>query len=69
MLRGSFMTENLHQIIEKIRPLAMNEKAQLIKIVVDMISNGEEFMDILKASESSTSFWNNSIDDEVWNNA
>ncbi|MCG8540210.1 MAG: DUF2281 domain-containing protein [Clostridia bacterium] len=26
------------------------------------------YKDLLKASESSTDFWNSDIDDEVWNN-
>ncbi len=28
----------------------------------------DDVLDMLKASESSLDFWNNSIDDKVWNN-
>ena len=30
---------------------------------------GESFEDLLIASESSLDFWDNPIDDEIWNNA
>ncbi len=29
----------------------------------------EQFNDLEKASETSTDFWNNPVDDEIWNNA
>ena len=35
----------------------------------DMIKYNEKFSDLLLASESSLDFWNNDIDEEVWNNA
>ena len=35
----------------------------------DIIKYNDEFADLLLASESSLDFWNNDIDDEVWNNA
>jgi hypothetical protein len=37
---------------------------------VDIIISGEdEFVDLLKASESSLGFWKNEVDDETWNSA
>ena len=36
---------------------------------VEIIKNDNDFADLLFASESSLDFWNNAIDDEVWNNA
>ena len=36
---------------------------------VKLIKNSNEFHDLLLASESSLGFWDNEIDDEVWNNA
>lgn len=42
--------------------------------IIDFISflknkkNNEAFKDLISASESSLDFWNNGIDDEVWNN-
>ncbi len=39
------------------------------KIEVIILKEGADlFEDITKASESSLKFWNNKIDDEVWNN-
>jgi len=35
----------------------------------DIIKYNDEFGDLLLASESSLDFWNNDVDDEVWNNA
>ena len=35
----------------------------------DIIKYHDEFGDLLLASESGLDFWNNDIDDEVWNNA
>ena len=63
------MTKNLSQIVEAIKPLSLHEKAELIKMVVDMISQSDDFLDLVKASESSLEFWNNPIDDKVWNDA
>jgi hypothetical protein len=36
---------------------------------VKVVKNNNEFADLLSASESSLGFWDNDIDDEVWNNA
>jgi len=36
---------------------------------VKVVKNNNEFEDLLLASESSLGFWDNDIDDEVWNNA
>ena len=44
-------------------PFKKGEKVEVIVIPQD------EFPDLLKASESSLSFWDNPIDDKVWNNA
>ncbi len=34
-----------------------------------IISGGDEFFDLVKASESSLGFWENEVDDETWNSA
>ncbi len=45
-----------------------------IREVIDFIlflknrQDNQVFKDLLSASESSIDFWNNDIDDEVWNN-
>jgi len=36
---------------------------------VKIVKKDNEFADLLLASSSSLDFWNNDIDDEVWNNA
>ena len=36
---------------------------------VILIETAGEFQELVKASETSTDFWNNSIDDEIWNDA
>lgn len=33
------------------------------------ISEEDEFVDLMKASESSFGFWENEVDDETWNTA
>ncbi len=38
-------------------------------VTVFVLEAGETFSDLLKAAESSLDFWNNSMDDEDWNNA
>jgi len=35
---------------------------------VKFVKNNHDFKDLLFASESSLGFWDNEIDDEVWNN-
>lgn len=38
-------------------------------VEVILLETNGEFQDLIKASETSTSFWNNSIDDKIWNDA
>lgn len=38
-------------------------------ITVFVIKSGNQFEDLVNASESSLDFWNNPFDDEDWNNA
>jgi hypothetical protein len=37
--------------------------------VLVLTPDGDEFQDLVQASESSTGFWDNPLDDEDWNNA
>ncbi|MEO8168883.1 MAG: DUF2281 domain-containing protein [bacterium] len=39
------------------------------KLEVILLETDDQFEDLVKASETSLEFWNNSIDDEVWNDA
>lgn len=57
------------EIAEEIKPLPLQQKLDLIKLIADMIGNSEDFSDLIRASESSIDFWKNDIDSEVWNNA
>ena len=61
------MFKTLEKIVNEVKPLSQYEKAELIKILLDIITKKDSFVDLLKASKSSTDFWENSIDDEVWN--
>ncbi len=36
-------------------------------VEVILLETNENFQDLMKASESSLEFWNNKIDDTVWN--
>ena len=40
-----------------------------VHVTVFVIESGDIFHDLLTASQSSLDFWNNSFDDEDWNNA
>ena len=48
---------------------------EILPNVIDYITfmmnkkNNQMYKDLEEASLSSTDFWNNSVDDEVWNNA
>lgn len=59
------------QILYKlIRELPDNQVAEIIDFISYLKSKkqNEMFKDLELASESSIDFWNNEIDDEVWNN-
>jgi hypothetical protein len=42
---------------------------RVIVFVVQEPELSDDFIDLVQASESSTEFWDNSYDDEDWNNA
>jgi hypothetical protein len=58
--------EYLHQLIDQITDKEIPEAIDFIEYL-KMKKSKEEFKDIQDASESSMGFWNNDIDDEVWN--
>jgi hypothetical protein len=45
-------------------PLAPGQTVEIIVLPID-----DEFGDLTRLSESGLTFWDNPIDDEVWNNA
>ena len=57
----------LYKLIEDIPENQIPEIIDFISFLKSKKDN-EAFKDLLSASESSIDFWNNDIDDEVWNN-
>ena len=57
----------LHELIEEIPDKDIAEVIDFVEFL-KLKREKELFKDLQKASESSTEFWNNDIDDEVWNN-
>lgn len=59
--------ERLLKIIDEIPEQEVNE---ILDFAEFLKAKKEKFLseDLTKASESSLDFWNNDIDDEVWNN-
>ena len=59
--------ENLKLLIDKI---SENEAKEVLDFVgyLNMKRRREKFKDLELASETSLKFWNNDIDDKVWNN-
>jgi len=45
------------------------KKGTLVEVIVLAPEERGAFGGLLKASESSLDFWNNPIDDEIWNDA
>ncbi len=59
--------ENLRALIDKI---SENEAKEVLDFVgyLNMKRRREKFKDLELASETSLGFWNNDIDDRIWNN-
>jgi len=59
------------RLLELIEELPDKEIGEVIDFVgyLKIKREKEMYQNLEKASESSISFWNNSKDDEVWNNA
>lgn len=57
----------LYDLIEEIPEKDLAEVIDFVQFI-KLKREKELFKDLQKASESSTKFWNNDIDDEVWNN-
>ena len=54
---------------EVILPRLRLNKGTAVEVIVLVREAETDYEGLLKASEGSTSFWDNPIDDEVWNNA
>jgi len=58
----------LHKLIDEIDSDELSEIIDFVEYL--RIKRAKpDFSDLMAACESSTDFWNNAIDDEVWNNA
>jgi hypothetical protein len=59
--------ENLRALIDKI---SENEAKEVLDFVgyLNMKRRRKKFKDLELASETSLGFWNNDIDDRIWNN-
>ena len=55
------------ELIKHVKALPLAEKKEFWKQLQAI--KDDDFSDMLIASQSSTGFWDNSIDDEVWNSA
>ncbi|WP_200088065.1 DUF2281 domain-containing protein [Salicibibacter cibi] len=65
------MNPNKERIIELIEDISEKDMAEIIDFIgyLKMKREKEEYQDVLQASESSIDFWDNKVDDEVWNDA
>jgi len=57
-------------LLKLIDDIPENQIQEVIDFVLFLKNkqNNQVFKDLLSASESSIDFWNNDIDDDVWNN-
>ncbi|AXF55330.1 DUF2281 domain-containing protein [Salicibibacter kimchii] len=65
------MNTNKERILELIEDIPEKDMTEIIDFIgyLKMKREKEEYRDLLQASESSMDFWDNKIDDEVWNDA
>lgn len=58
----------VHKLIDELSDKDLPEILDYIEYIKSKKMK-EEFLDLQNASQSSMSFWENQVDDEVWNNA
>jgi len=61
------LKEKAYKLVEELSENQMKELIDFI-IFLKLKTNKDALMDIQNASMSSTEFWDNAKDDEVWNN-
>ena len=59
--------ERIYNIMETLSVSQINEAANFM-LFVKMREKSKQFNDLVVQSVYSTDFWDNEIDDEVWNN-
>jgi len=52
-----------------ILPRVKLKKNSVVEVVVLIADRNEENIEIMAAAESSLGFWDNPVDDEIWNRA
>ena len=60
--------QEIYTLVESLPDSQLTEIANFI-LFVKMRNESKMYKDLEALSVSSTEFWNNEIDDEVWNNA
>jgi len=60
--------QEIYTLVESLPDSQLNEIANFI-LFVKMRDESKRYKDLEALSVSSTEFWNNEVDDEVWNNA
>jgi len=60
--------KEIYTLVESLPDSQLTEIANFI-LFVKMRDESKRYKDLETLSVSSTEFWNNKIDDEVWNNA
>jgi len=60
--------QEIYTLVESLPDSQLNEIANFI-LFVKMRDESRRYKDLEALSVSSTEFWNNEVDDEVWNNA
>ena len=60
--------QKIHKIAESLSVSQLNEVISFM-LFVKIREENQNFYDLADLSLSSTDFWDNDIDDEVWNNA
>ena len=61
------MAERIYQIINEIPERQLTHLLEYA-VFIKQKSQLSDFSDLAVASQSSTGFWDNPVDDEVWNN-
>ena len=62
------LKQEIYTLVESLPNSQLNEIVKFI-LFVKMRDESTRYRDLETMSVSSTEFWNNEIDDEVWNNA
>ena len=60
------INQTVYNLIEALPPSQLSEVASFITFI-KMRDENKVFKDLEALSVSSTDFWNNEVDDEVWN--